>query len=289
MARTSWILATGLIVAASAPIGCFFVGDDGNSGGPGGQNAGGTAAGYGTSTSSGAGPLADSCDPVTAAGCPSDGSTCDLNSDANSSTYGTFVCFNGPNTVDVCGACDASQGFYCGAELTCITSGNSSAGYCYRYCCTDADCGEGGSCSTELGAQALNPAIPSDKVGLCVATSAPYGTPACGVASPASGGSCVGGYTPAGADGGTTGDGGTTTGDGGATGDGGTTGDGGVTGDGGSTGDGGTGAGGATTDGGADSSSSSGGAGGAPASTTSGGGFPASHPPDPDAGTHAGR
>lgn len=199
MPRASWILPA--LVLAAAPVACFVAVD--SSGGPGGNN-GPTGSGSGTATggagsgtaSGGAGGGAatgggsasgDQCNPVTGAGCPSDGSTCDL------ATSGIFVCFPPPNTVDVCGACDDNAAF-CGSDLTCVLPTGGNSGMCYRYCCSDADCGAGGTCDTAFGASVLQIKTSSDVVGLCV-TNTTDDLPACGPPATApSGGACVGGY-----------------------------------------------------------------------------------------------
>jgi len=188
MATYPWIL-TALVLAA-APIGCVVTlgGPDG-SGGFGGNGAGG---GNGNG---GSAPSGDQCNPVTGNGCASDGSTCDLG------PTGYFACFPPPNSVDVCGACDGVTAF-CGSDLTCVLPNGSGDGACYRYCCTDADCGAGGTCDTNFGAIVLQPASSKDAVGLCVTSSTDQG-PACGPpATSPSGGACIGGFS-GGADGGT--------------------------------------------------------------------------------------
>jgi hypothetical protein len=211
--KLAWILVGTVATLAMAPLACVIESDPY---GPGGTGAG---LGYGGGTGTGAGPVGDQCNPVTAAGCPSDGSTCDLDQ-----TTGYFVCFGPPNSVDVCGACDDSTTF-CGAGLTCIPSQGGDSATCYRYCCSDADCGSGGTCDTALGKSLLQPTDPADAVGLCIAGT----SPACGSATPVSGGSCVGGYTSSGSStGATTSSGGVTStsssgGTGGSPGDGGTT------------------------------------------------------------------
>jgi len=170
-----------LFVVLLGIVGCYV--DDGP--GPGGGYGGGYGGGGGP------GPGADLCNPVTNAGCPSDGSACDL--DAS----GYFACFPPPNPVAICGSCDSSAGPFCGPELTCAPSGEGSA--CYRYCCTNADCGAGGICDTVSAAQFLGQANPADQVGFCVEGPLPANLetaePGCAAPAAPSNGSCVGGYS----------------------------------------------------------------------------------------------
>jgi hypothetical protein len=187
-------MVAGLGVAlAATPFACVIV-DNGP--GFGGEGVGGHGTG---GTSSG---LHDQCNPVSGAGCALvNGEACDLNYDT-----GLFACFPPPNSAPVCGDCDELT-LPCGSESTCVQPGDGSFGTCYRYCCTDADCGGDGVCDTGLGANYLQPALPSDVVGLCVQGGGPACTPP---ASPPSGGSCIGGYQS-----GSGSDGGTSSGDGG--------------------------------------------------------------------------
>jgi hypothetical protein len=194
MARHSWVLAA--LVMATAPVACAIElagptgpGGSGEPSGTGASGFGGSEATGGETGSGGDDIGADQCNPVTGVGCPADGSTCDL--DVGS---GHFACFPPPNTIDVCGACDDSTTF-CGSDLTCVLPSQASTGVCYRYCCTDADCGAGGICDTAFAASVLTITSSSDTVGLCV-TSATDESPACGPpATSPSGGSCVGDYS----------------------------------------------------------------------------------------------
>jgi hypothetical protein len=161
-----------LVLMGIVPVGCVV--DSGPEGGYGG--------GY-----NGPNPGGDECNPVTAAGCSSEGSSCDL------APSGYFACFPPPNTADICGSCDSNVGPFCAAELTCVALG-AGPGACYRYCCTNADCGPGGICDTGLAAQYLDPSDPGDQVGLCV-TSLASQAPACGAPAAPPNGSCFGGYT----------------------------------------------------------------------------------------------
>jgi hypothetical protein len=184
MTRYPWVLA--VLSLAALPLACTL---SVASQGPGGAGAAGVGGGAGT------GP-GDMCNPVTGAGCAADGSACDL--DMNS---GFFTCFPPPNTIGVCGVCDGNTAT-CGPDLTCIEVSGAVTSSCYRYCCTDADCGAESTCDVGLAVSLLNPANPADAVGLCV-TSVASDAPACDppAASP-SGGACVGGY-PGSLDGGT--------------------------------------------------------------------------------------
>jgi hypothetical protein len=78
------------------------------------------------------GITADSCNPVTNAGCA--GTTCD-------SIYpGVFGCtYNTGTPVKLCGTCDNVNSPFCDVDLHCFP-GNDT---CARFCCTDADCGTG--------------------------------------------------------------------------------------------------------------------------------------------------
>jgi hypothetical protein len=177
MSKVSWKFVVVVGVVAAAPVACLVV-DDGY--GP-RRVVVGPGAGGGSNGGSG-----DQCNPVTNDGCPSDGSVCDADD------TGHFKCFPPPNEVAQCGSCDG-QTTFCVAQLTCVVQKNQTSGSCYRYCCTDADCGTGGACDLALAKAVLQPADPMDKVGLCVAGT----SPSCGATpgSPPSGGSCVGGFT----------------------------------------------------------------------------------------------
>jgi hypothetical protein len=191
MAKLAWMVVGAVVTLGAMPMACLVVDDTpghtsfgagagnatGNFGGS--QGTGGT---LGSGGSSGGGE----CNPVTGAGCPSDGSSCDLDS-----TTGMFACFGPPNTAVVCGSCDDTTTF-CGSGLTCVLPANSTQGSCYQYCCTDADCGAGGTCDTTLAKLVLQPANPKDAVGLCVSGNGPACSPP---TTPPSGGTCVGGAT----------------------------------------------------------------------------------------------
>jgi hypothetical protein len=187
MAKASWKFVAVVSVVMAAPFACFVGVDDGVGYGP--RRGVGTGSGAGGGNVNGGGgsgtTTGDECNPVTNAGCPSDGTTCDADN------TGRFVCFPPPNSVPECGPCDGTTTF-CGPDLTCVVQKNQTMGTCYRYCCADADCGMGGTCDTALAAAVLQPAM-GDKVGLCTA-----GTmPACGAPppSPPSKGACIGGFS----------------------------------------------------------------------------------------------
>jgi hypothetical protein len=170
------LLIPPFLLASMLCVGCVV------DSGPGPYDYGDNGGGSG-----GPNPSNDQCNPVTGAGCPSGGYTCDLD------PSGFFACFPPPNGVDVCGSCDNENGPFCSPELTCVQNG---AGACYRYCCSNADCGEGAICDATFAAEALGPSNPADQVGLCVSSVASE-APACNApSSTPSGGSCVGGYPP---------------------------------------------------------------------------------------------
>lgn len=132
----------------------------------------------------------DTCNPVTSAGCEADpGSACDLGG------TGTFQCFPPPNDAKLCQTCAPASGQYCVSGMTCLMPVN----VCAKYCCTDADCGQG-TCwhdATRIFGAPL--ALSEDDVGVCVVKKPDPGEnpkPACDVAAaPPSGGDCVG-YPP---------------------------------------------------------------------------------------------
>jgi len=105
------------------------------------------------------------CNPVTNAGC-SAGDLCDLSGDSN--VVG-FICYPGPGSVAVCAACDdETPATTCQAGSSCITYDDAQDSACARYCCTDADCGHAGQCST-VGAGDTNLfGSIAPNLGLCV-------------------------------------------------------------------------------------------------------------------------
>ena len=48
-----------------------------------------------------------------------------------------FVCFDPPNTEDLCAACNNMNGPFCLPGNTCANN------VCARYCCDDSECGSG--------------------------------------------------------------------------------------------------------------------------------------------------
>ena len=89
------------------------------------------------------------CDPVTNAGCDTGaGEACDV-------SQGGFQCYPDGNVHDLCETC-STNGDYCQAGMTCFNQ-------CYRYCCTDDDCGPNGTCSLDVAAFAA-------PVGLCISS-----------------------------------------------------------------------------------------------------------------------
>jgi hypothetical protein len=199
MKRYSWALA--ILTLAALPPACS---SSSSSGGYGGQ-----------SPDAGDGVSADQCNPVTNDGCTTAGAVCDLDP-----ASGFFVCYGPPNTAGVCDACDANT--TCGPGLTCVLPEGEDTGLCYRYCCTNADCGAGNTCDATFATELLDPANPRDDVGLCVGNTSTY-VASCAATAPSSGGGCVMGFlgsTDAGTsdagDGGTPEDAGTSSSDGGA-------------------------------------------------------------------------
>jgi hypothetical protein len=71
------------------------------------------------------------CNPVTNAACDTAaGEACDFGGTA-------FKCYPAPNTINLCQACDATNGPFCKGGETCDN------GVCAKFCCTNADCGAG--------------------------------------------------------------------------------------------------------------------------------------------------
>lgn len=80
--------------------------------------------------------LGHDCSPFTNEGCMP-GEICDFG--------GYFKCYPlDGSEVDVCATCNNDTGPHCLQGATC--DGNNDDGKCTRFCCTDADCGTGGSC-----------------------------------------------------------------------------------------------------------------------------------------------
>ncbi len=76
------------------------------------------------------------CNPITNDGCEPN-EVCDYG--------GNFRCYADPVTQNVCEPCDNTNKVLCKQGMTC-DSDFDSVGKCFKYCCTDADCGAGGSC-----------------------------------------------------------------------------------------------------------------------------------------------
>ncbi|MEJ7733843.1 MAG: hypothetical protein WKG00_32195 [Polyangiaceae bacterium] len=100
----------------------------------GGAGDGGGAGGTG---GAGGGAMTDiQCNPVTNEPC-SEGEACDVYA-PNGKITG-FHCYPDNNTAELCEACnpDGADAEFCVGGLTCIGD------VCIRFCCTDADCGNG--------------------------------------------------------------------------------------------------------------------------------------------------
>ena len=111
----------------------------------GGGGSGGTS---GAGGGGGSGPAVQ-CNPVTNMGCTG-GAACDITQDNQGQVNG-FVCYAPPNTAVACATCnDASQtGPFCAGGATCIPiDQQQTITECAQYCCTDGDCGPGGTCDT---------------------------------------------------------------------------------------------------------------------------------------------
>ncbi len=98
------------------------------------------------------------CDPVTNAGCTG------TNICVPDSSLKHYVCTppGSPGNIPICGDCTAVTAT-CGAGLFCVSPGAASPKfYCAQFCCTNADCGDGGTCDTS----AFTTPLP-DAVGIC--------------------------------------------------------------------------------------------------------------------------
>jgi hypothetical protein len=82
------------------------------------------------------------CNPVSGEACTEPGHACDYSEKG-------FACYGPPNDRKLCESCDYGKNQFCENGMTCIN------GVCLRYCCDDADCGEGGVCSKQGGAVGL--------------------------------------------------------------------------------------------------------------------------------------
>lgn len=78
------------------------------------------------------------CNPMTNEGCDAATEICDF-------TGAEFICYPiEGDEADLCAPCNAAESRFCKAGLTCDSDGED--GRCYRYCCSDADCGAGNTC-----------------------------------------------------------------------------------------------------------------------------------------------
>lgn len=81
--------------------------------------------------------LGHQCNPVTQEGCMA-GEVCDYGGTG-------YQCYpDEGSTAALCGECDNAAEQLCAPGLTCDSYGGK--GKCFRYCCTDGDCGAGGAC-----------------------------------------------------------------------------------------------------------------------------------------------
>ena len=79
------------------------------------------------------------CHPVTQAGCnTAGGEACD----ANYQSMG-FECYGPPNTLKKDATCPSNNGEYCEPGLHC----SADVSQCKQYCCSNADCTMGGTCT----------------------------------------------------------------------------------------------------------------------------------------------
>jgi hypothetical protein len=107
------------------------------------------------------------CNPVTNTGCAA-GEVCDFDQDSGGNNIG-FVCFAGAGTDAVCKTCDDQMpATTCTGGTSCLEYDSAGDASCAQYCCTDADCGTGGKCSTVDNTNM--PLFPfATSVGFCVA------------------------------------------------------------------------------------------------------------------------
>lgn len=156
--------ASGGAGASAGSGGSATAGASGTGGTGGGSGGSGTAGASGTG-GTGGGPKFE-CNPVTNQGCAAN-EGCDFD------MAGTYSCFPPPLAAPLCGACSSDMEPYCEGGTTCV--GNK----CFRFCCTNADCGSG-ECYIE----------PGDPTGICYAKDST--DPACDAPKVApSGGSCA--------------------------------------------------------------------------------------------------
>lgn len=86
------------------------------------------------------------CNPVNGDGCDLEaGESCDFDPPNEA-----FMCYPPPNGQDPCEECPGPGDSFCSAGSTC----DFAAGVCAKFCCDDADCGEGNVCLKDAGAVA---------------------------------------------------------------------------------------------------------------------------------------
>jgi hypothetical protein len=116
--------------------------------GTGGAGGGGGAGGAG-GAAGGSGPAVEIlCNPVTNEPCI-EGNACDTAFHKDTKEFLGFICYGGRNNSELCEACDLGEGAreFCAGGLACVGPQDATVGKCARYCCTDADCGEGSECA----------------------------------------------------------------------------------------------------------------------------------------------
>jgi hypothetical protein len=84
------------------------------------------------------------CNPITNAGCSAT-AECDVNIDGTGTFVG-FTCYDDSAAAALCATCDdQAPETTCKAGSTCFAVNAAGDSSCARYCCTDADCANGGS------------------------------------------------------------------------------------------------------------------------------------------------
>jgi hypothetical protein len=114
--------------------------------GTGGAGGGGGAGGAG-GAAGGSGPAVEIlCNPVTNEPCAA-GNACDTA--FKDGELIAFQCYGGQNTIELCEGCESGPEAreFCAGGLACISKPDAPQGNCARYCCTDADCGQGNECA----------------------------------------------------------------------------------------------------------------------------------------------
>lgn len=140
------------------------------------------------------------CNPLEAQPCKVANAVCDvyrlgnkLALDAPELVTG-FECYLRTTDPELCEACDYTQGSgYCPKNLTCVDGAGLSVdqGVCGKLCCSDGDCGDGGTC-VRGGFDAV-----SSDLGTCDTSPVGQGgaggstTPGCEASATPSNGSCV--------------------------------------------------------------------------------------------------